>query len=151
VKEIAYDRAFYDIESGRFFLKAEDPFDVNMKPSGFEDAGDGTVKVTTFLPKTAYGEYTETTYSFEFYDIYDEYVDAAGKEVTQLNPTYMYLIPSTTTKTYRLGSEGERELISEKTERAEVGVYIRTATIDKLFSDTQKLLNGEAIDKMGVN
>ena len=63
----------------------------------------------------------------------------------------MYLIPSTTTKTYRLGSEGERELISEKTERAEVGVYIRTATIDKLFSDTQKLLNGEAIDKMGVN
>jgi hypothetical protein len=151
VKEITYDRAFYDIESGRFFLKAEDPFDVNMKPSGFEDAGDGTVKVTTFLPKTAYGEYTETTYSFEFYDIYDEYVDAAGKEVTQLNPTYMYLIPSTTTKTYRLGSEGERELISEKTERAEVGVYIRTATIDKLFSDTQKLLNGEAIDKMGVN
>ncbi|MBQ8496723.1 MAG: hypothetical protein IJ489_04610 [Clostridia bacterium] len=151
VKEITYDRAYYDIESGRFFLKAEDPFDANMKPSGFDDAGDGTVKVTTFLPKTAYGEYTETTYSFEFYDLYDEYVDAAGKDVRQLNPTYMYLIPSTTTKTYRLGSDGEKELISENTDRAEIGVYIRTATIDKLFSDTQKLLDGEAIDKMGVN
>ena len=151
VKEITYDKAFYDIESGRFFLKAEDPFDANMKPSGFEDAGDGTVQVTTFLPKTAYGEYTETTYSFDFYDIYDEYVDAAGREVTQLNPTYMYVIPSTSTKTYRLGSDGEKELISETTERAEVGVYIRTATLDKLFSDTNKLLNGEEIDKMSVN
>ncbi len=151
VKEITYDRAYYDVEAGRFFLKAEDPFDANMKPSGFDDAGDGTVKVTTFLPKTAHGEYTETTYSFDFYDIYDEYVDAAGNEVRQLNATYMYVLPATTTKTYRLDSEGGKELISEKTEKAETGVYIRTATIDKLFSDTNKLLNGEEIDTMGVN
>ena len=48
-------------------------------------------------------------------------------------------------------SGGEKELIETTTERAEVGVYIRTATIDKLFSDTHKLLNGEAIDTMGVN
>ena len=150
-REITYDRAYYDIESGRFFLKQEDPFDANMKPAGFEDSGNGTVKVTTFLPKTAYGEYTETTYSFEFYDLYDEYTDAAGNEVRQLNPTYMYVIPSTTTKTYSLDSEGNKELIEEKTERADVGVYIRTATMDKFFSDTNKLLNGETIDKMGVN
>ena len=151
VKEITYDRAYYDIEQGRFFLKQEDPFDSNMKPAGFEDSGKGTVKVTTFLPKTAYGEYSETTQSFEFYDLYDEYIDASGKKVKQLNPTYMYVIPSTTTKTYRLDSEGNRELLTEKTERADVGVYIRTATLDKLFSDTNKLLNGEEIDKMGVN
>lgn len=151
VKEITYDRAYYDIEQGRFFLKQEDPFDSNMKPAGFEDSGKGTVKVTTFLPKTAYGEYTETTHGFEFYDLYDEYTDASGKEVRQLNPTYMYVIPSTKTKTYRLDSEGNRELLTEKTERADVGVYIRTATLDKLFSDTNKLLNGEEIDKMGVN
>ncbi len=151
VKEITYDRAYYDIATGRFFLKQEDPFDANMKPAGFEDSGKGTVKVTTFLPKTAYGEYSETTYSFEFYDLYDEYTDAAGKEVRQLNPTYMYVIPSTTTKTYRLDSEGNKELLTENTERANVGVYIRTATLDKLFSDTNKLLNGEELDKMGVN
>lgn len=151
VKEITYDRAYYDIEAGRFFLKQEDPFDSNMKPAGFEDSGNGTVKVTTFLPKTAYGEYVETTYSFEFYDLYDEYTDASGKEVRQLNPTYMYVIPSTTTKTYRIDSEGNKELLEEKNERADVGVYIRTATLDKLFSDTNKLLDGEQIDKMGVN
>ena len=29
---------------------------------------------------------------------------------------------------------------------SEVGVYIRTTTINKIFSDTNKLLNGEAID-----
>lgn len=150
-KDIVYDSAFYDIDSGRFFLKAEDPFDANMKPSGFEDSGKGTVKVTTFLPKTAYGEYKETTYSYEFYDLYDEYTDVAGNEVRQLNPTYMYMVPSTTVKTYRLDSEGGKELISEVTERAEEGVYIRTATLDKLFSDTHNLLDGKEIDTMGVN
>ncbi len=151
VKEIPYDRAFYDEDAKRFFLKITDSNDANDKPSGFEVAPNNTVKVNTFLPATAYGEYRETTYTYEFYDLYDEYVDYNGNVVRQQNSTYMYIVPTTTVKTYKLVSNGEKELLKTETERAEEGVYIRCATIDKLFSDTHKLLNGETIDTMGVN
>ena len=150
-KPIIYDKAFYDIQAKRFFLKSEDPNDGNTKPNGFEDNGDGTVKVTTYLPEDTKGEYIETTYIYEFYDMFDTYQDAQGNEQTQLNPTYMYVVPSTVTKVYSLSSNGEKELISENKDTAEVGVYIRTATINKLFSDTHKLMRGEPIDKMGAN
>ena len=83
--------------------------------------------------------------------MFDTYKNANGEEVTQLNSTYMYVVPSTITKVYRLTSGGEKVLVSEETARAEEGVYIRIATINKLFSDTHKLMRGEQIDKMGVN
>ena len=63
----------------------------------------------------------------------------------------MYVIPSKITRVYSLTSNGEKTLLSEDPATAEAGVYIRTATINKLFSDTHKLLRGEAIDKMAVN
>ena len=151
VRNIPYEKAFYDEEAKRFFLKSYDNNDGNEKPSGFKGTDIGTVEVTTFLPMSAYGEYIETLYSYEIYDLYDEYVDYDGNTVRQMNSTYKYIVPTTTKNTYRLISGGEKELIETTTERAEVGVYIRTATIDKLFSDTHKLLNGEAIDTMGVN
>ena len=151
MRNIPYEKAFYDEEAKRFFLKSYDNNDGNEKPSGFKGTDIGTVEVTTFLPMSAYGEYIETLYSYEIYDLYDEYVDYDGKTVRQMNSTYKYIVPTTTKNTYRLISGGEKELIETTTERAEVGVYIRTATIDKLFSDTHKLLNGEAIDTMGVN
>jgi hypothetical protein len=142
---VVYEKAFYDIKKKRFFLKSEDPNDGNVKPNGFENKGDGTVAVNLYLPATAEGEYVETTYTYEFYDLYDNN--------GQLNPTYMYIIPTIVTKTYKLNANGERELISQDSDRAseDAGVYIRTATINKLFSDTHKLLRGEQIDKMGVN
>lgn len=146
VKEITYDKAYYDVEAGRFFLKQIDSNDGNEKPSGYKDSGNGTVKVTTFLPKTAYGEYEETIYSYEFYDLFDYY-----NGTKQLNPTYMYVIPTTTVNTYRITADGEKELVSSTTNRAEAGVYIRTATIDKLFSDAHNLIDGKEIDTMGVN
>ena len=148
---IVYEKAYYDIEAKRFFLKSEDPNDGNTKPNGFKDKGDGTVKVDLYLPTTAEGEYVETTYIYEFYDMYDTYVNANGETVTQLNSTYMYVVPSTVKKVYSLKSNGEKELISETKDVAEAGVYIRVATINKLFSDTHKLMRGEQIDKMGVN
>ncbi len=151
VTNISYDKAFYDVDAKRFFLKAYDSNDANDKPAGYEATDIGTVKVTTYLPNTAYGEYRETVYSYEIYDLYDHYTDYDGKEVSQMNSTYKYIVPSTTVNTYRLTSGGERELLDTETERAEVGVYIRTASIEKLFSDTHKLLNGEVIDTMGVN
>ena len=148
---IVYDRAYYDIEAKRFFLKTEDPYDGNVKPNGFEDSGSGTVKVNLYLKDTAVGEYVETTYVYEFYDLYDTYVNANGEEVTQLNSTYMYMVPSVIEKTYSLTSKGDKVLVSEVKSTAEEGVYIRVATINKLFSDTHKLLKGEEIDHMGVN
>ena len=148
---ITYDRAYYDIEAKRFFLKSQDPNDGYFKPNGFEDSGQGTVKVNLYLKETATGEYVETTYVYEFYDMYDRYVNANGETVEQLNSTYMYVVPSIVTRVYSLSSNGERELISEETSSADVGVYIRTATINKLFSDTHRLLKGEEIDEMGLN
>ncbi len=151
VTNISYDRAYYDEAAKRFFLKVQDDNDANYKPAGYEVTDDGTVKTTTFLPNSAYGEYNETIYSYAIYDLYDEYTDYDGNEVRSLNSTYKYVIPTTTTNTYRLVSGGEKELIGTEVEVAEVGVYIRTATLEKLFSDTQKLLNGETIDTMGLN
>jgi hypothetical protein len=151
VREIPYEKAFYDEEAKRFFLKSIDSNDANEKPSGFTGTDLDTVKVTTFLPATAYGEYTETIYSYEIYDLYDQYTDYDGNTVSQMNSTYKYIVPTTTKNVYRLVSNGDKELTDTITERAEVGVYIRTATLDKLFSDTHKLLNGEPIDTMGLN
>ena len=147
---IVYERAYYDIEAKRFFLKTEDPNDGNMKPTGFVDSGTGTVKVNLYLANTAVGEYVETTYVYEFYDVFDEY-EVEGKTEPKLNPTYMCVKPSRIERTYSLTSDGERVLLDEKTYPSEEGVYIRTATINKLFSDTNKLLRGEEIDKMGAN
>jgi hypothetical protein len=107
----------------------------------------GVVKVDGYLNHEAYGEYVETTYQYDFY--YLEYVDENGG--TQLNSTRMYVVPTIINRTYKLTSGGQKELISEEKEVAEEGVYIRTTTINKLFSDTNKLLNGEPIDEKGVN
>lgn len=151
VVEITYDKAFYDEDTKKFFLKVHDSNDGYEKPSAYENDGKGNVKPTTFLPSTASGTYKETIYSYEIYDLYDKYVNADGVEVTQLNPTYMYVIPTTIVNTYRLTTGGEKVLLETETETAKVGVYIRTATIDKLFSDTNKLFRSEEIDTMALN
>ena len=145
---IVYENAFYDVEAGRFFLKAEDPNDGFKKPLEYEDSGNGTVKVTSYLPVAAYGEYVEKTYHYDFY--YLEYVDETSGN-TQLNSTRMYVVPTITETTYKLTSDGQKEVISVETNTAEEGVYIRTTTINKLFSDAKKLLNGEPIDDKSVN
>ncbi len=148
---IVYEYAFYDVEKGRFFLKTNDPNDGHDKPLGFENSGIDTVQVTTYLSEAAYGEYVETVYTYDFY--YLEYVDENGTNAPQLNSTRMYVIPTVTKNVYKLTSGGQKELIEDKSkvEVAEDGVYIRTTTINKLFSDTNKLLNGEPIDEKGVN
>lgn len=151
VQTLTYNTAYYDEGAGRFFLKSVDSNDDNEKPNGYTGDSEGLMQITTYLPVSTAGEYEETIYEYAIYDLYDEYTDADGNVRRQLNPTYSYIIPSTTTNRYRITSGGERELLSTKTETAQTGVYIRTATIDKLFSDTKKLLAGEEIDKMGVN
>ena len=148
---IVYERAYYDIKAKRFFLKTEDPHDGNMKPNDYSDKGDGTVKVDLYLKETAVGEYVEKTYVYEFHDMYDTYINANGEEVTQLNSTYMYIVPTVIERTYSLTSNGEKVLLSETKTISEEGVYIRIATINKFFSDTHKFMRGEQIDHMGAN
>ncbi|MBR7161592.1 MAG: hypothetical protein IKD07_04175, partial [Clostridia bacterium] len=147
---IVYEYAFYDTEAERFFLKTNDPNDGYDKPSEFKNSGKDTVEVTKYLPVETYGEYVETTYHYDFY--YLEYVDENGMN-PQLNSTRMYVVPTIKTNVYKLSSNGQKELLEDKSdvETAESGVYIRTTTINKLFSDTEKLLKGEPIDEKGVN
>ncbi len=151
VVNITYEKAFYDEEAKKFFLKVTDYNDGYEKPSAYTTDKQGNVKTTTFLPDSATGVYKETIYSYEIYDLYDNYVNADGAKVTQLNPTYMYVIPTTTVNTYQLSSGGEKVLLESDVETAKVGVYIRTATMDKLFSDTNKLFRSEEIDTLAVN
>ena len=144
---IVYDNAFYDIAAGRFFLKTTDPNDSYKKPLEYKDDG-GVVKVTKYLPVATYGEYVEVTYHYDFY--YLEYVDEETGQ-KQLNSTRMYVVPTITQTTYKLTSDGQKEVLSQEINTAEEGVYIRTTNISKLFSDAKKVLNGEPIDEKGVN
>lgn len=151
VVDLTYDIAYFDEDTKKFFLKTHDVNDGYDKPSAYANDGKGNVKATTFLPDTASGTYKETIYSYDIYDLYDTYTNADGKKVSQLNPTYMYIIPTVTVNTYRISTGGEKVLLETDETTAEVGVYIRTATIDKLFSDTNKLLDGIEIDTLALN
>jgi hypothetical protein len=85
--------------------------------------------------------------------VFHTYENANGETVTQLDAEYMYVIPTKITRVYSLTSNGEKTLLKENPpEEADMnsGVYISTSAINKLFSDTHKLLRGEQIDKMGA-
>ncbi len=148
---LTYDEAYYDVTAKKFFRKAIDTADGMEKPMNYGGDADNYVTVTTYLSEGTTGVYSETVYEYEFYDLYDEYVNIDGETVRQLNATYSYVVPTTKTLTYRLSAGGERELLSEQVNRAEEGVYIRTAMLDKLYSDTNKMLAGETLDLTGVN
>ncbi|MBQ3489483.1 MAG: DUF4340 domain-containing protein [Clostridia bacterium] len=147
-KDIVYEKAYYDPEAGRFFLKTVDPKDGYDKPTDFKASEQGTVEITTYLPIETYGEYVETTYHYEFH--YIEYIDGNGG-AAQLNSTRMYVVPTMIKTQYKIFANGQKELIKEEKEIAEEGVYIRSTVLNKLFSDTKKVLNGEEIDKKEVN
>lgn len=77
--------------------------------------------MTVFLPDNASGEYDETIYEYEIYDLYDEYTDINGNTVRQLNPTYMYVVPTITTNTYRLSSGGEKRASQHRNRQSRGG------------------------------
>ena len=147
------ERVYYDVQAKKFFKKTVDPNDGNTKPQSLKQGANGTVQVDLYLPEGTIGEYEETTYIYNFYDVFYTYENANGETVTQLSAEYMYVLPTKITRVYSLTSNGEKTLLSEKKEEADAnaGVYIRTAMINKLFSDTHKLLRGEQIDKMAAN
>lgn len=148
---VTYKEAFYDPEAGKYFVKVADTADGNDKPRSFKIV-DGIV-VPTYLSLTDItAEYTVVNYDYKFYDLYDEVTDASGNVTKKLNQTYKLIVPTTTTSVYRIEADGSETLVSEEvSENDNMGFYIRSATVDKLVSDTGKALAGIEIDAWGVN
>lgn len=149
--QLKYDVAYYDEAAGRFFTKVRSTNDGNLKPANYEYDKDNNLVVSRYLPQNTTGEYTQTVYSHKFYDIYNVYTDAIGKEVKQINQTYKYGVTTVTKLHYRIEADGTRTLLSETSETAEQGFLIRTQMIDKLFSASAQLLAGETIDREAIN
>ena len=131
--------------------QAEDTADGNEKPRSFTHK-DGIV-IPTYLTLTDItAEYTLVNYEYKFYDLYDEFTDESGNVTKKLNQTYMLVVPTTTTSVWRIETDGTKTLVSEEvSENDGKGFYIRTASVDKLVSDTGKALAGIEIDEWGVN
>lgn len=151
--KVSFDKAYYDEQSGKYFVKAEDTADGEIKPRNYKYTDDNKLVPTYLAITDATAEYTVTTYEYEFYDLYDEVVAADGTVTKVLNQTYMLVVPNSVERTYRIEADGSRTLLSEdKLEMTEkVGSYIRRASVDKLISDTAKVLAGESIDKWAVD
>ncbi len=145
-----YATAYYDEEKGRFFLKEVSTIDGNLKPK-YTYNEENELVVSQYLPKSTTGEYTQTFYTYKFYDIYNTVTDANGNEVKQINETFKLSVPSSRSVTYRIETDGSRTVVSETAEEASTGVLIRTQILEKLFSDSQKLLSGIEINRDAVN
>lgn len=147
---LEYATAYYDEEKGRFFLKEVSTVDGNLKPK-YTYNDENELIVSQYLPATTTGEYTQTFYTYKFYDIYNTVTGADGKEVKQINETFKLSVPSSHTVTYRIEADGSRTVVSETAEEASTGVLIRTQILEKLFSDSGKLLSGVEINRDAVN
>ena len=124
--------------------------DGNLKPK-YTYNDENELIVSQYLPATTTGEYTQTFYTYKFYDIYNTETGADGKEVKQINETFKLSVPSSHTVTYRIEADGSRTVVSETAEEASTGVLIRTQILEKLFSDSGKLLSGVEINRDAVN
>lgn len=147
---LTYDTAYYDETVGKFFLKEEDRADSNYKPKNYKIDSEGHLSSWTYLSGSIEAEYTETLYSFKVYDVLYDYTDPDGNTVKRVNQTYCCVVPSVTTYHYKLNSDGTRELLDESTEVSD-GLYMRISQIDKLFSDSGKVVDGVEIDRFGAN
>lgn len=151
--KVAFDKAYYDEESGKYFVKAEDTADGEYKPRNYNYTDDNMLVPVYLNISNATAEYKVTTYEYDFYDLYDEVVGADGTVTKVINQTYMLVVPNSVERTYRIEADGSRTLISEdRVESDELfGSYIRRASVEKLINDTAKVIAGESIDKWGVD
>ena len=149
--KIKYDVAYYDESVGKFFIKTKDSNDNQEKPRDFTYTEDKKL-VPLFINATdATAEYTTVTYEYKFYDLYSEFTNADGVTETYLNQTYMLVVPTTTTTVWRIEADGTRTMVSEDvSDNGNMGSYIRKTSIEKLVSDTNKIINGMTIDKWGI-
>lgn len=145
-----YDTAFYDEATGKFFLKEEDRADSYFKPKNYKINADGHISNWTYMVGKVEAEYVETLYTFKVYDVLYDYTDAGGNTEKRVNQTYCCVVPTVTTYTYRINSDGVRELIGQETEVSD-GLYMRISQIDKLFNDSDKVVDGVEVDRFGAN
>ncbi len=145
-----YDTAFYDEATGKFFLKEEDRADSYFKPKNYKINADGHISNWTYMVGKVEAEYVETLYTFKVYDVLYDYTDAGGNTEKRVNQTYCCVVPTVTTYTYRINSDGVRELIGQETEVSD-GLYMRISQIDKLFNDSDKVVDGIEVDRFGAN
>ena len=147
---LTYDTAYYDESVGKFFLKEEDRADSTYKPKNYKIDADGHISSWTYLSGEVEADYIETLYTFSVYDVLYDYTDESGKTVKRVNQTYCCVVPSVTTYEYRIKADGTRELIGENTEVSD-GLYMRISQVDKLFSDSEKVVSGIEVDRFGAN
>ena len=151
-KTLTYEKAYYNEQTGRYFIKEKDTADGEMKPRSYSYNEYNEIVPTYLAITNTTAEYTVTTFEYDFYDMYDEKVNSDGSVSKLLNQTYMLVVPNSVTRTYRIEADGSRTLIAEDKVAAEkIGSCIRRASVDKLISDSAKLLRGEAIDKWSVD
>ena len=151
-KTLTYEKAYYNEQLGRYFIKEKDTADGEVKPRSYSYNENNEIVPTYLAITNATAEYAVVTYEYDFYDMYDEKVNADGSVSKILNQTYMLVVPNAVTRTYRIEVDGSRTLLSEDRVAAEkLGSCIRRASVDKLLSDSAKLLAGEPIDKWAVD
>ena len=147
---LEYDTAYYNEKTGKFFLKEEDRADSNFKPKNYKIDDSGHISSWTYLSGKVEAEYTETLYTFNIYDVLYDYTDPDGNTVKRVNQTYCCVVPSVTTYHYKINADGTRELLDESTEVSD-GLYMRISQVDKLFSDSGKVVDGIDVDRFGAN
>lgn len=147
---LKYDTAFYDEATGKFFLKEEDRADSYFKPKNYKINAEGHISNWTYMTGKVEAEYTETLYTFKVYDVIYDYTNADGMTEKRVNQTYCCVVPTVTTSKYKINTDGTRELLDQETEVSD-GLYMRISQIDKLFSDSDKVVNGVEVDRFGAN
>lgn len=147
---LTYDVAYYDEESGKFFLKVEDKADGNFKPKNYKIGENGHLSGWTYLGGQIEAEYIVKEYMYNCYDVLYDYTDANGTVSKKVNQTYCFVVPTVKEYKYKINLDRTHELISEETTVSD-GLYMRLAQIEKLFNDSQKLYDGIEIDKFGTN
>lgn len=149
--KITHEVAFYDEATGKYFVKAQDSADGQEKPKEYKYTDDDKL-VPVFINATdATAEYTSVTYEYKFYNLYSTCKDENGEDMTYLNQTYMLVVPTTTTTVWKINVDGTQTMVSQEfSENDNMGFYIRKVSVEKLISDTHKLLNGIEIDEWAV-
>ena len=151
---VNYDVLFFNDTNGKFFRKELDIADYIEKPQNYKIDESGHLSDWTYLGGTVTAEYSEKVQTYNIYDVVYDYTDIDGNTTQQINQTYCYVVPTVTVYKYKLTSDGTnvtRELIGEPEVEVSDGVYMRTTQLNKLYSDSNKLLSGVEISKFSPN
>lgn len=148
-----YGTLYYDETVGRFFQKKVDSNDGELKPVNLTYDDDYNVVISRFVAASynVTAEFAKTVSTYDFYYIYETYTDAAGKEQKVISQTEMYVVPTVTTIKYEISTDNGIKEISRESVTAEKGMIMRKPAIDKLFEDSDKVIDGIEIGAYEAN